>query len=257
MAEATRTRFPWALTVVCTFAFALLVSLGVWQVRRLQWKEGLIVEAEAAATRPPVSLYELVDSGEPQEFRRVTIACPGLATAPYVELQSIEEGQAGVRLISACPIEKETGMAIAPVYLVDRGFVADFISSRPPVARSADLVQVTAMVRNTPPPGPMAVAASANRFYARDTAAMAKALGVTAEVAPQTLFALNSSNPQWLALKPSAPPAAFSNNHLGYAITWFGLALALVGFYIALLRRKLSPQAASLRERGDRAKDIS
>ncbi|HAJ02034.1 MAG TPA: Surfeit locus 1 family protein, partial [Brevundimonas sp.] len=46
--------------------------------------------------------------------------------------------------------------------------------------------------------------------------------------------------PGWEALQPSAPPAAFSNNHLGYALTWFGLALALAGFYIALLRRKLT-----------------
>ena len=54
----------------------------------------------------------------------------------------------------------------------------------------------------------------------------------------RTLYALTSSNPEWLALKPSDPPAAFSNNHLGYAITWFGLALALLGVYVALLRRK-------------------
>ena len=242
-------RFPWGLTVVCALAFAVLVSLGVWQVQRLQWKEGLIAEAEAAATRPPVSLYDLADSGDPQEFRRVTIACPGLASAPYVELQSIQDGQAGVRLISACPIETETGMAIAPVWLVDRGFVADTISARPPVLQNADLVTVTAMVRDTPPPGPMAAAADGGHFYARDTAAMAEALGVTAEVAPQTLFALTSSNPEWLALKPSAPPAAFSNNHLGYAITWFGLALALVGFYIALLRRQLGSKTP--------AKDLS
>lgn len=239
-----RGRFPWLLTVSTLAALVLLVGLGVWQVQRLQWKERLIAEAEAAAGLPPVSLYDLVDSGEPQEFRRVTIACPGLATAPYVELQSIDDGQAGVRLISACPIETATGMAIAPVYLVDRGFVADVISARPPVARSADPVQVTAVVRNTPPPGPMAVAASGARFYARDTPAMARALGVTAEVAPQTLFALTSSNPDWRALQPSAPPAAFSNNHLGYAITWFGLALALMGFYIALLRRKLGRRAS-------------
>jgi surfeit locus 1 family protein len=58
--------------------------------------------------------------------------------------------------------------------------------------------------------------------------------------APFTLYALTSSNPDWTALKPSAPPPAFSNNHLGYALTWFGLALALVGFYIVLLRRKLT-----------------
>lgn len=238
MTETSRARFPWGLTAVCLPVLALLVWLGVWQVQRLQWKQGLIAEAEAAAQRAPVSLYDLVDSGDPPEFRRVTIDCPGLATAPYVELQSIEDGQAGVRLISACPILRHTGMAIAPVYMVDRGFVADTVSSRPPEARSSDEVRITAVLRTPPPPGAMAPPPEGRHFYARDTAAMARALNVTAEVAPQTLYALTSSNPEWGALKPSAPPPAFSNNHLGYALTWFGLALALVGFYIALLRRK-------------------
>jgi hypothetical protein len=74
---------------------------------------------------------------------------------------------------------------------------------------------------------------------------MAAALGV-ADPDPNTLFALTSSNPEWTALQPSAPPAAFSNNHLGYALTWFGLALALVGFYIVLLRKTLmQPRSAS------------
>jgi surfeit locus 1 family protein len=70
---------------------------------------------------------------------------------------------------------------------------------------------------------------------------MARVLGLDGPVAPWTLFALTSSNPEWRALQPSAPPAAFANNHLGYAITWFGLALALAGVYVALLRRKLNP----------------
>lgn len=236
--SARLSRFPWALTIVCGLALVALVCLGVWQTQRLFWKRGLMAEAEAAADRPPVSLYDLFDSGERPEFRRVTIRCPGLATAAYVELQSIEGGQAGVRLISACPIEKHTGMAIPSVYLVDRGFVAEAVSSRPPVERSADPVEVVAVVREAPPPGPMALAPERRRFYARDVPTMARVLGVTADVAPQTLFALNSSNPEWLALKPSAPPSTFSNNHLGYALTWFGLALAVVGFYIALLRRR-------------------
>ena len=68
------------------------------------------------------------------------------------------------------------------------------------------------------------------------------------DAAPFTLYALTSSNPEWTALRPSAPPAAFSNNHLGYALTWFGLALALVGFYIALLRRKLADPAAQTKD---------
>ena len=85
----------------------------------------------------------------------------------------------------------------------------------------------------------MAAVAEGRHFYARDTRAMAETLRVSGPVAPETLFALTSSNPEWAALTPSAPPAAFSNNHLGYALTWFGLALALAGAYVALLRRKL------------------
>ena len=36
----------------------------------------------------------------------------------------------------------------------------------------------------------------------------------------------------------SAPPAAFSNNHLGYALTWFGLALGLFGVAGAMVLRR-------------------
>lgn len=234
MADVAR-RFPWGLSVVCALAFVALVSLGVWQVQRLQWKEALIARAAAAGTLPPADPAAVFGSGDP-EFRKVVLLCPGLATAPYVELQSIHEGRAGVRLISACrPAASDATL------LVDRGFVADAISSRPPVAASDAPVSVVAEVRSTPAPGPMAAAAEGSHFYARDNVAMARTLGVDGPVSPWTLFALDSSNPDWAALQPSAPPAAFSNNHLGYAITWFGLALALIGFYIALLRRRRAP----------------
>lgn len=236
--EATRARFPWGLTVVCAVVFALLVSLGVWQVQRLQWKQDLIAEAEAAAALPPAPLTALA-AGEDLEFRRVVLDCPGLSTAPWIELQSIHEGQPGVRLISACRI---AGPAGDRVWLIDRGFVAATISSRPPEAADTTPVRVVAEVRTTPAAGPMAPPPEGRHFYARDTLAMARALGVTGPVAPETLFATTSSNPDWAALTASAPPAAFSNNHLGYALTWFGLALVLVGFYIALLRRKTAPK---------------
>lgn len=233
--EATRARFPWGLTIVCALAFAVLCGLGVWQVQRMQWKNGLIALAEAAAALPPAPLAEVLALHDPA-FRKVLIDCPGLATAAWVELQTIQDGQAGVRLISAC-----RPSAFPAEFLVDRGFVADVISARPPVAASVAPVRVVAELREVPPPGPMALPADKDRFFARDTAGMARALGV-ADPDPNTLFALTSSNPEWLALQPSAPPAAFSNNHLGYALTWFGLALVVVGFYIALLRRKPSPQ---------------
>lgn len=226
-------RFPWVLTLVCALALALLLSLGVWQVQRLQWKEGLIREAEAAASLPPISLYEALAAPGGPEFRKVTVQCPGLPTAPYVELRSIHDGVAGVRLISAC---RPNRMNFA--VLIDRGFVPETISARPPVTESTEPFTVQGEVRLTPPPGAMMPPPEGRVFYARDALAMGTVLGV-GPAAPHTVFATVSTNPEWGALQPSAPPAAFSNNHLGYAMTWFGLAIALVGFYIALLRRKL------------------
>ena len=225
------TRFPWGLTIVCALAFALLVSLGVWQVQRMQWKNGLIAKAEAAAALPASDPVTAFRRGE---FARVIMECPGLATAPYVELQTINDGEAGVRLISACrPADFPRAI------LVDRGFVSEGISARPPVSVSSVLTRIEGQLREPAPPGPMALPPEGNRFFARDHMAMAETLGVGSTVMAMMVYATTSSNPEWQALRPSAPPAAFSNNHLGYALTWFGLALALVGFYIALLRRKL------------------
>lgn len=231
--EKTRARFPWGLTIVCAPAFALLLALGVWQVQRLQWKEALIAGAEAAATHPPVPVMQVYQPRN--EFRSVIIDCPGLATAPFVEMHTIENGEVGVRLISACALPTRPF-----VTLVDRGFVSETISARPPVTPSTEPVRIIGQLRMPPKPSSMAPAPEGNVFYARDHMAMARALGVRKWVASPMIFATTSSNPEWLALRPSAPPAAFSNNHLGYALTWFGLALALAGFYIVLLRRKLT-----------------
>lgn len=233
MAEP-RKRFPWGLTVATGLALILLCGLGSWQVQRLHWKEGLIAEAEAAAALPPQPLPKVLASEAP-EFRTTTFICPGLGSAAFVELQTVQEGQIGVRLVSACRPD-----ASGPTFLIDRGFVADTISARPPVTASDVPVQVTAELRHTPPPGPMAAPSSGTHFYARDTPAMARALNVDGPVAAETLYALTSTNPDWPALQPSAPPAAFSNNHFGYALTWFGLAIALLGTYVALLRRRMT-----------------
>lgn len=223
-------RFPWALTLLTAIMLVVLCSLGAWQLRRLAWKEALIARAEAAAALPPEPLETVLAAAGDREFRRVVMVCPGLERAPFVELQSIYQGQAGVRLISAC-------RAAGRDWLVDRGFVADTISSRPPVGPSTMPLTLVGQLRTTPEPGPLAPQPSNGRFFARDTGAIGRRLGVAPE--PQTVFALTSTNPQWAALRPSAPPAAFSNNHLGYALTWFGLAIALAGVYAALLLRRL------------------
>lgn len=230
-------RFPWILTLVVLPALTLLIGLGVWQVQRLSWKEGLIAAAEDAAGRPPAPLAEVLTAPDP-EFRRALVVCPGLATAPFVELQSIQDGAGGSRLISICRAPDR-----GEVFLIDRGFVPDTISARPRVAASSLPLSLMVELRRTPAPGPMSPPPSEGRFYARDSAAIARALRADTP-SEFTFFALNSTNPELAALQASAPPAAFSNNHLGYALTWFGLAIALVAFYIAMLRRRMIRPAA-------------
>ena len=226
-------RFPLILTVLTVAALVLLIGLGLWQVERLKWKEGLIAASEAAAAKPPAPLDQVLAEGD-LEFRKALIVCPGLASAPYVELQSIHEGEAGVRLISAC---KPAGGDFS--LLIDRGFIADGVSARPRVVDTTLPLVLIGEFRRLDPPGGMTPAPANGRFYARDTAAMAEALNVRGPVRPEAVFAVTPTNPEFAALRPTAPPAAFSNNHFGYALTWFGLAIALAGFYVALLRRRL------------------
>lgn len=232
MTEAARPRFPYVLTVVAVLVLALLLTLGVWQAQRLQWKLDLIARSEAAARQAPAPLADVLALEDP-EFRQAIVTCRGLNTAPFVELQSIEGGDAGVRLISACPIEGQGTI------LVDRGFVPAEVADRPDTrAETAMPVVIAGVVRRAPEPNALTPPPSGSLFYGRDRTAMAQALGVTGPVSPYTVYATTSANPELAALRPVAPPAAFSNNHLGYALTWFGLAVVLVGFYAAVMIRR-------------------
>jgi surfeit locus 1 family protein len=226
-----RPRFPILLTLFVVVCMALLCALGAWQVRRMSWKEGLIGQAAAAAALPPAPLAEVLTAPDP-EFRRALVVCRGLPTAPYVELQSIHDGQPGTRLISACTPE-----GLDRTFLVDRGFLPGTETARPRVLASTLPLSLVVELRRTPAPGGMVPEPSQGRFYGRDTPAMAAALQAQ-DPSAFTLYAVTAPNPEIGTLVASAPPAAFSNNHLGYALTWFGLALALAGFYVALLARR-------------------
>ena len=232
---AVRPRFPIVLTILAVALLGVLLALGVWQVQRMQWKEGLMDGAEAAAGLPPLPLAEALKVDNP-EFRRVILTCRGLGAAPYVELQSIENSDAGVRLVSACRPE-----GMEETLLVDRGFVPADISARPTVNADDTMpVVITGVLRRAPTPSALTPPPAQGRFYGRDAEAMARALKVEGPISPFTVFATTSTNPDWAALRPSAPPAAFTNNHLGYALTWFGLAAALIAFYVVLLRRRMT-----------------
>jgi len=65
------------LTIIVAVMLAILISLGVWQYQRLQWKTDLLAEVEASVTAPPLTSLDDLDraiaAGEPVDFRRILV----------------------------------------------------------------------------------------------------------------------------------------------------------------------------------------
>lgn len=230
MSSSAARGFPVVLTALTVAALAVLVSLGVWQLQRLAWKQDLIARIEAAQAASPIPLEAALARRDP-EFTRVTVICRGLDRAPWVSLNTLVEGRAGVRLVSVCPGQ-------TPI-LVDRGFVIDTVSARPPNDGGTMPVVVRGVLRRGDPANAFTPPPQGDNVFVRDIGLMADVLGAGDVRRDLMIVAETSSNPEWGALRPVALPGGLSNNHLGYAITWFGLALALIGVYAAMLYKRL------------------
>ena len=239
MTAEARARFPLGLTIATLIALAILIGLGTWQMQRLAWKQALLARIEALKVAPAVPAAPVLArmaAGDDTDFVRVTLDCPGLARAAGLNLYAVRDGDAGQRLVSACPLAGGPYRTL----LVDRGFIAQETVARPtgdPADRSVS--RVTGVLRAPEPPGRFTPPndPAGNRWYSRDHAAMARALGAAAP-APLVLMAETATNPEFPALVPAPIPAEISNRHLEYALTWYGLAAALVGVYAAVLWRK-------------------
>ncbi|MGA0608194.1 SURF1 family protein [Phenylobacterium sp. VNQ135] len=230
-------RFPVGLTAAAAIALLILLGLGTWQLQRLAWKRDLLQRIDAlqhAPARPIGPVLAARSAGRDVDFTRVTVECPGLAAAPYLELYGLRDGQVGSRLISACAVDGGPYRTV----LVDRGFVGDTVSARPPVDPDDRApLTVTGVLRSPDPPSAFSPANRPERWFTRDADAMARALNAAAP-APVFLMAETPTNPEWKALVPAPVPADIPNRHLEYALTWYGLAAALAGVYAAMLLKR-------------------
>ena len=234
-----RRGFPIGLTLATLVALAILLWLGAWQVQRLKWKTDLLHRLDALQSAPAQPLAPLLAQardGADVDYSRVSLPCPDLETRPVLRLFSVYQGLAGYRLIAACPLPAGAGYGSI---LVDRGFVAQLGDQLPhDISGGAIAAPVIGVLRRG---GERTFVTPQNRvgdnqWYWRDLAAMAAALHAPGP-APVFLM-LESPAPTGGEPRPAPLPLDIPNNHLGYAITWFGLAAALVGVYLAMLFRK-------------------
>ena len=223
------------LTLLFLFALATLISLGVWQLQRLAWKQDLLERIAIAQAEPAIALTEALSAhraGMEVEYARVVTDCPGLDQARYVKLFSVRDGVLGFRAVSACEVDDATWGSI----LVDRGFVAEPDAARLPTGGSKPEHRPVVGILRLPEPPTFVTPQdrpAENAWFRRDIAAMASALGAKT---PAPLFLmLESPPPPGFGPTPAPLPASISNRHLGYALTWFGLAAALTAVYAAML----------------------
>jgi cytochrome oxidase assembly protein ShyY1 len=233
---ARRLLFPSLFAIA---GLAILIALGVWQLHRKEWKEALIAtldrqsKAEPVPLPPPSQWPSLTPDNS--EFRRVRFA----AAFKNENDVLLYTGASALR-----PDVKAPGYFIfTPVTLTDgrrivvnRGYLpTDTYPGR------AGTEEIVGYIRFPEQPSLLrdfSVSSDTSRrvWTMRDHSGMAKARD-WGEVAP---FYIDQESPvpgPGLP-RPGKLTVHLRNDHLGYALTWFGLAAALAAVFAAWVARE-------------------
>lgn len=201
---------------------ALLMSLGFWQLRRMDEKRVYLDEIEARIGNAPIPLPDVPEEG-PHKFQAVL--AEGRFTGDYLEVLAGQRGASpGVLLIEAFALPD--GRRI----LVQRGFLADEDRATQRTVTEAriegNLHWPQDTNSSTPPPDE-----KTGLWFARDVPAMAARL----QTEPTLIVA---SQPTGDGIEPvPVDTSGIPNDHWGYAIQWFLLAATWAGMTAFLLWR--------------------
>jgi surfeit locus 1 family protein len=223
----------------------ILLGLGVWQVERLQWKEGLIARVAADFNGPPArapSEWDSLDLAD-MEYRPVTVTGRFLNDKEIFASAALTEPKGprgGFGFFVMTPFQTDAGWIV----YVNRGFVPREFKS-PDTRQGGQIAGETTVagalrrptVRDWFMPGDDA---ANNEWFSRDPRLYAVASGLPADrVAPYIIDArFDPSLPGGLP-QGGETIVDFPNNHLGYALTWFGLAAGLAGVFGVYAWRQL------------------
>jgi surfeit locus 1 family protein len=224
------------VSLAALIVFAVLVSLGLWQVERLQWKEALIARIEARIHGEPGPLpasptwagLKPLD----YDYSRVRVTGrldPAREALIFRGSGKVGKGPAQPGYWIMAPLLLADGSSL----LINRGFAPlanKEAASRPDPQRGRE-VTLTGLLRapedrNLFTPADNAAKAE---WYTRDPLAIAAALGLP-NPAP---FSLDEDAHTAAPGLPAGGATVFDipNHPLAYAGTWFGLAGTLVGVF--------------------------
>ena len=225
-------RIVWLALLFGVPAIAVLLALGTWQVQRLQWKEALvatIAQRIDAAPLPLAAIEEKAAEGAALDYWPVAAKGRFLHEGERHFLAT-HQGKSGFFVYTPMLLDD------ARIVFVNRGFVPYDLkdAARRPAGLVEGEVAVTGLARDRLSEKPSSLVPdndpAKNVFYWKDLDAMAASAGLPAgaDVLPFFIDANDAPNPGgWPA--GGVTIVELPNNHLQYAVTWYGLAAALAG----------------------------
>lgn len=226
-------------TLFTLVAGAILIWLGVWQLHRLAWKENLLAEIAARADAAPTEAPPVADWAGLKpldyDYRHVKLTGRYLYQDTALLFTPAGPKHAGPGYLLLTPLHLASGAYV----IVNRGYVPVELAPKMRTQAGADQdVTVTGLMR---PPEPRGLFTPADHpekgeYFTSDPALIGAHFQL-ATVAPFTIDADvvpgSSAWPMGGTTERDIP-----NNHLSYALTWFGLAAGLLGVFVAFAFRK-------------------
>jgi surfeit locus 1 family protein len=225
------------LLLPAVLAFAVLIGLGTWQLERKAWKEALIAAlterlAAAPAALPAPSAWPALDAVS-DEYRRVKFIATfehGKEALIYATASAFRPDVSGVGYWVFTPARLADGSFV----MVDRGFVSEARKGQATRAAGAIAgpVEIIGALRWPEPRRWFSPAddPARNLWFRRDPTAIAAAESIS-PVAPFYVEQESPVPPGGLP-QPGKLVVRLPDNHLQYAMTWYGLALVLVVVFV-------------------------
>jgi surfeit locus 1 family protein len=205
--EAAPRRFPLFPTILTLVMLIVLISLGIWQLERREWKHALIARLQAAQTQPllePVDFMRAMRSEASIQYRRAELPCAPGDVLPYdLKGGSSAGGESGYLVLVSCRPNRKPPDIVA---------VAGW-TKRPDAA--AVPVHVDTVFKGI----------IIERPYGR------------VKTRPQFMLIPDTAVPP-LQVSRVPSPEDLPDNHLSYAGQWFGLAAVLATIYGLWLRKR-------------------
>ncbi|RLQ87458.1 SURF1 family protein [Notoacmeibacter ruber] len=229
-----------AAIMLVASAFVVLIALGTWQVKRLAWKEDLLATIDSRiheAALPLSDIQGVLQVPGGVEFTPVKVSGNFIAGRAVFFLATFD-GQSGwyvYQPFALLPGQWEG--SDSDILLVNRGFVP--YDQRDAYAMGADaplgVTEIEGIAREMPSEKPSSLLPNNQPedglFFWKDGPTMAKALGINpGNVLPVfvDLGRPGADVPRGTWPHPGVTQVSLPNNHLSYALTWYGLAVVLV-----------------------------